>query len=92
MNLTSWQIQTGRGLICKMVTDAISWNLKWVKEGRWTYGEEWVKLTKMREMKDRVMMRLKNRSTRKNEQKRWEGVWSENVVPVLEISEVDSCW
>lgn len=45
MNLTSWQIYNGRGLICKMVTDAVSWNLKWVKEGRWTYGEEWLKLT-----------------------------------------------
>lgn len=45
MNLTSWQIYNGRGLICKTVTDAVSWNLKWVKEGRWTYGEEWLKLT-----------------------------------------------
>ena len=45
MNLTSWQIYNGRGLICKTVTDAVSWNLKWVKEGSWTYGEEWLKLT-----------------------------------------------
>lgn len=56
------------------MTDAVSWNLKWVKEGRRTYGEEWLKLTKI-EMKDRAVMRLKNRSTRKNEQKRWEGAW-----------------
>lgn len=47
MNLTSWQIHKGRGLICKMMIDAVSCNLQWVKEGRWTCGGEWLKHTKM---------------------------------------------